>query len=115
MLKRKISEKDFSDVEIVDLTNIFAETECSFLKGKPVFGIKLHKMKGLLGKQIMKGRSFGKELATYVTAVTGLKGIIHSDEQPHPKIKISEREIEYVKTKLKKISNIPETKLKLFD
>ncbi len=97
MLKRKISEKDFAEAEIVGLTQIFSGTECRFLKGKPVFGVKLHKMGGLLGKEVQPERRFGTELAGYVKAITGVKGIVHSDELPA--YEISEREIEHVRHK----------------
>jgi len=96
MKKRKLAEKDF-EVGEFDLGNIFKESDCKFLKGRPVFGIKLHKMQGLLGKEIQPERRFGTELAGYVKARTGLKGILHSDELPA--YGISEREIEQVKHK----------------
>lgn len=97
MQKRKISEKNFSSAEIADLTQVFSNSQCKFLKGKPVYGIKLHKMQGILGKEVQPERRFGTELAGYVKAKTGLKGIIHSDELPA--YEISEREIEHVRHK----------------
>ncbi|MBN2067072.1 MAG: Glu-tRNA(Gln) amidotransferase subunit GatE [Candidatus Diapherotrites archaeon] len=103
MRKRKIGEKELDDFEVADLGQIFAGSECKFLKGKPVFGIKLYKMQGLLGKEIQPGRRFGTELASYVKAKAGLKGIVHSDELPA--YEISEREIEQVRHKCDCIMN----------
>ncbi len=97
MKKRKISAKDFEGEGIFDLSQIFAGSECKFLKGKAVFGVKLHKMSGLLGKEVQPGRRFGTELAGYVKARAGLKGILHSDELPA--YDVSEREVEHVKHK----------------
>ncbi len=102
MQKRGITEKELEE-ETFELSAIFKETECKFLKGKPVFGVKLHKMQGLVGKEIQPERRFGTELAGYVKAKTGLKGILHSDELPA--YGISEREIEHVRHKCNCIMN----------
>ncbi len=103
MKKRKIVKKDFAEVEIASLSQIFAETECKFLKGKQVFGIKLHKMKDILGKEIQPEKRFGTELAGYVKAKAGLKGILHSDELPA--YGVNEREVEHVRHKCNCIMN----------
>ncbi len=103
MKKRKIEAKDFDEAEFVELTQIFSETECKFLKGKPIFGIRLHKMQGLLGKELQPNRRFGTELAGYVKSKAGLRGILHSDELPA--YGVSEREIENVKHKCNCVMN----------
>jgi len=103
MQKRKILEKDFQEEELVELTGIFSESTCKFLRGKKVFGVKLHKMQGILGKELQPGKRFGTELASYVKARTGLKGIVHSDELPA--YDISEREIEQVRYKCNCVMN----------
>ena len=97
MGKRKIAKEDFADAEISNLSQIFAESECKFLKGKQVFGAKLHKMQGILGKEIQPERRFGTELAGYVKSKTGLRGILHSDELPA--YGVSEREVEQARHK----------------
>jgi glutamyl-tRNA(Gln) amidotransferase subunit E len=102
MKKRGISGKELEG-QAVDLTGIFRESECKFLKGRPVFGIKLHKMQGLLGKELQPGRGFGTELASYVKARAGLKGILHSDELPA--YGVTERETEHVRHKCNCIMN----------
>jgi len=103
MLHRKITEKNFEEFDAADLSQIFSHSECKFLHGKSVFGIKLQKMQGLIGKELQPDRRFGTELASYVKARTGLHGIIHSDELPA--YGISERELEQVKHKCDCIMN----------
>jgi glutamyl-tRNA(Gln) amidotransferase subunit E len=66
--------------EMKELSQIFAKTECKFIKGKKVFGLKLKGMKGMLGKEIGLKR-FGSELSAYAKA-GGVTGIIHRDELP---------------------------------
>ncbi|MDD5148187.1 MAG: Glu-tRNA(Gln) amidotransferase subunit GatE [Candidatus ainarchaeum sp.] len=97
LLEKGISEKNFSG-QAVDLNGIFSNSECKFLKGKNVFGLRLEKCKGLLGRETQPGKRFGSELAAYVKAKTGLQGIIHSDELPN--YGISEEEILKVREKL---------------
>ena len=103
MKKRKISGKEFENVKVEELSNIFSGTECKFLKEKKVFGIRLSKMQSLLGKEIQPGRRFGTELAGHVKARAGLKGIIHSDELPG--YGVSEREIERIRQKCDCVMN----------
>ncbi|MFH1664238.1 MAG: Glu-tRNA(Gln) amidotransferase subunit GatE [archaeon] len=82
----------------VDLAEVFENTDCNTIKGKKVFGIKIPKFASLIGKELQEGRRFGTELANYVNAITGLKGIFHSDELP--KYGISEEEVKKTKEKL---------------
>ncbi len=103
MKKRKLVAKDFEEEEIANLSQIFAESECKFLKGKQIFGIKLHKMQDILGKEIQPDRRFGTELAGYVKSKAGLKGILHSDELPA--YGVSEREVEQVRHKCNCVMN----------
>ena len=97
MKNRGLVEKDFEKNELIELTNMFTETECKFLKGKKVFGFKLENMLGLLGKEVQPGRRFGTELAGYVKAKAGLKGILHSDELPS--YGITEKEVQEARQK----------------
>lgn len=94
-LNKKIKNKDeiFSDSKIIDLLNTFKNTNCKFIK-KNVFGFKLKKLKGVLGKEI-GDRRFGSELGDYAKA-SGVGGLIHRDELPN--YGISEKEIEDVCT-----------------
>ncbi len=84
--ERKLKENELI-LNIKSLGDELKETNSSiikgaFKKGYGVFGIKLSKFKGILGKEIQPNRRFGTELASYVKARTKLKGIIHSDELP---------------------------------
>ncbi|MBI5226159.1 Glu-tRNA(Gln) amidotransferase subunit GatE [Candidatus Micrarchaeota archaeon] len=52
-------------------------------EGKAVaMAIKLLFCKGLLGREIMPNHRFGTELSDYAKSKTGIKGIIHCDEDP---------------------------------
>ncbi len=81
LLERGISEKDLF-FDPTDASSFFENTECKFLRGKRVFGIKLKGFAGIVGKEIQPDRRFGTELASNVKARTGLQGILHSDELP---------------------------------
>jgi glutamyl-tRNA(Gln) amidotransferase subunit E len=97
MLAKGISQKNFGS-ETTELSGIFENSQCKFLKGKKVFGLRLEKCKGFFGKEVQPGRRFGTEVASYVKAKAGLQGIIHSDELPN--YGISEEEILEIKQKL---------------
>ncbi len=71
-----------------DLTGIFAATNSGILKGslskgEKVFGLRLEKFRGIIGKELQPGRRLGTEFADYVKTRTGLRGIFHSDELPN--------------------------------
>lgn len=94
---RQIEEKFF------DLSAIFAETRAQMISkamknGAKVFGMLLPAYAGLLGKEVNPNRRLGSELADYARS-TGVKGIIHSDEQME-KYGISDDEISEVRVAL---------------
>ncbi len=68
----------------MDVTNVFKNTKAKILaqqiaaKGI-VIGIRLHKFKGLVGKEIAPDMRLGTEISNYAK-MAGVKGIIHSDE-----------------------------------
>jgi glutamyl-tRNA(Gln) amidotransferase subunit E len=89
-------------VKIYDLTEIFKETKSKLVKtnidnGARVYGIKLDKMKGMIGFEILPNRRIGTEFAD-IAKKFGLKGILHSDELPN--YGISEEEVNNVKRML---------------
>ena len=89
-------------VKIYDLTDIFKETKSKLVKsnienGAKVYGIKLDKMKGMVGFEILPNRRIGTEFAD-IAKKFGLKGILHSDELPN--YGISEEEVNNVKKML---------------
>ncbi|TFG05780.1 MAG: Glu-tRNA(Gln) amidotransferase subunit GatE [Promethearchaeota archaeon] len=90
LIVRKVSEEDLSN-NFIDVTSIFKKTALKFMReaiqsGQKVLAVKLPKMEGILGMNIFPavgetpGVRFGKEIAQKVNNITGLKGIIHSDE-----------------------------------
>jgi len=89
-------------VKIYDLTEIFKETKSKLVKtnidnGARVYGIKLDKMKGMIGFEILPNRRIGTEFSD-IAKRFGLKGILHSDELPN--YGISEEEVKNVKRML---------------
>ncbi|MBI5553643.1 MAG: Glu-tRNA(Gln) amidotransferase subunit GatE, partial [Candidatus Diapherotrites archaeon] len=97
MRLRGISADDFSG-KMTDVSLVFSDSECRFLKGGNVFGVGLGKMKGLLGKEVQPDRRFGTELSGYVKVLCGL-GIMHSDELP--KFGVTQAEVDRVRGLLK--------------
>jgi glutamyl-tRNA(Gln) amidotransferase subunit E len=83
ILNKKFNEKEKEEIfqNQTELTNIFKNTECKFVKGHTVFGIKLNKMKEILGEKVGAKR-FGSELSAYAKA-TGVSGLLHRDELPN--------------------------------
>ncbi len=99
MLDERETEKEDLDSEAIEVTKVFEETKCTFVKkgiekGQKAFAKKLPKFKGILGKVIQPNRRFGTELASYVKAKTGLRGLLHSDELPA--YGIEEKEVDSV-------------------
>jgi len=102
--KRKLSEADIPDNPI-DLSKSMAKTSCGFVakgikSGKKLFGINFKGFKGLFGKELMKDYRFGTEIASKVKSISGLKGLIHSDEDLK-NYKFSDNDIETLKSTLK--------------
>ncbi len=101
MGKRKLTAELFKN-NYQDCKDIFKKTKCKFLitaiKNKEkIMGIKLPRMRGLLEKEVQIGRSFGKELADRVKVITGLGGILHTDELPN--YGITEEEVSILREK----------------
>jgi glutamyl-tRNA(Gln) amidotransferase subunit E len=71
--------------KFIDLTSIFSGTSAQMIakgikSGSRIMGVRLPEFAGLLGAEVNPGRRLGSELADYARS-TGVKGIIHSDEQ----------------------------------
>ncbi len=103
MKKLELSPSDFQE-EVIETSKIFEKTQCKFiqqgLKNKlAVWGMRVKKMHGLWGIEIQEGRRFGTEVANKMGAITGLKGLIHSDEDLK-KYQFSEAEISKVRKSL---------------
>lgn len=68
-----------------DLSKALANTKSTFISkgiksGKKLYGINLSGFKGIFGKELMEDYRFGTEVSSKVKSISGLKGIIHSDE-----------------------------------
>jgi len=69
-----------------DVTGIFSKTNSPLVKkelamGGVVLAVKLNGYAGLLGTELQPGKRYGTELSNYAKHA-GVKGIIHSDEDP---------------------------------
>ncbi len=117
LIVRNFTVDDLS-YECVDVTKIFKKTTLDFMKeaiksGEKVFAVKIPKIEGILRTEILpakgseSGVRFGKEVAQKVNIITGLKGIIHSDEDMET-YTFKKSEI----TALKKVLNIKEPEKK---
>jgi len=105
MKRRNIFEEDFweGNAKAAELTEIFRKTESkiianAFQKEQAVVGVKLGKMRGLLGFELQPNRRFATEIANYLNARTGIGGLIHSDELPN--YGVSNDEIEKIRLAL---------------
>ncbi len=102
MKRRNIFEEDFwgENAKFAELTEIFMKTGSKIIanalqRGLAVFGLKLGKMRGLLGFELQPNRRFATEIANYLNARIGVRGLIHSDELPN--YGISNDEIEKIR------------------
>jgi glutamyl-tRNA(Gln) amidotransferase subunit E len=92
------------DAKSTSLSHLFANTRSKFveqgLKNDHVMlGVKLQHCSGILGEEVQPGRRFGTELSDYAKRASGLKGLIHSDEDP-AKYSLLGQEIESVRKEL---------------
>jgi len=82
LARRGVREEDLK-LDVKDVTEVFRKTRSRLLKQRGderVLAVRLPKFSGILGIEVQPGKRFGKEIAEKVHAVTGLAGIIHSDE-----------------------------------
>ncbi|PSN83576.1 glutamyl-tRNA(Gln) amidotransferase subunit E [Candidatus Marsarchaeota G2 archaeon ECH_B_SAG-G16] len=104
-LKREISSKmqTITFGEITDLSELFSDTRSKMLsealkRSHKILGIKVSGFKGYFAYNVAPGRRFGTELADYVRQLTGVGGLIHSDELPN--YGITQDEVERVRSAL---------------
>ncbi len=81
-IKQELKKKGFTGIEpeIIEVTEIFSNSESRIVKGKKVFALKLPGFGGMLKRKLTPTRTLGNELANYVKVKTGSPGFIHSDE-----------------------------------
>ena len=98
--KRKIDENSINE-EFKDLSELLINTKSNLISkgiksGKKLHGINFRGFKGIFGKDLMEDYRFGTEVSSKVKVISGLKGIIHSDEDLS-KYKFSKEDIEKIK------------------
>jgi len=101
--KKKIDLKDIPEIPI-DLTDTLVKTKSKFIlkgikSGKKIYGINFREFKGIFGKKLMENYRFGTEVSGKVKLISGLRGIIHSDEDLN-KYNFSKEDINKIKEKL---------------
>ncbi|MBN1803408.1 MAG: Glu-tRNA(Gln) amidotransferase subunit GatE [Candidatus Lokiarchaeota archaeon] len=88
----------------IDLSRKLVKSTSKFISngiknGKKIYGVNFPGFKGLFGKELMTDYRFGTEVSSKVKAISGLKGIIHSDENLD-KYKFTEADIKTLKENL---------------
>ncbi len=87
----------------LDVTHIFKNSEFGPAKKGKTYALLVPDFAGFLKTKLTPTKTLGKEIAGYVKAKTGLKGIIHSDEEVG-KYKLN-KEFEQLKKHLKAEKN----------
>jgi glutamyl-tRNA(Gln) amidotransferase subunit E len=72
--------------DIKDVTTAFHDIKTGIIgsalsQGSVVLGVKMPLASGILGKETQPGKRFGTELSDAAKIASGVKGMIHSDEQ----------------------------------
>ena len=85
-LRSKGASVDYP-VHVIDVTELFRETECQILKtsirkGERICAARLPFFAGLVGMQLCPGRRLGTEMADRAKFWGRVKGIFHTDELP---------------------------------
>jgi len=81
---RKLNLKDIPKAP-TDLTDPLKSSSSDFVKqaikdGKKIYGINLTGFNNILGKELTDNYRFGTEISSKVKSISGIRGIIHSDE-----------------------------------
>ena len=105
LLQKGITEKEIEQTGVVEVTDTFTGAEFKYFKkgiesGEIILAKKFPKFKSLFGKIIQPDRRFGTEIASKVKTITGLQGLIHSDEDLFGKYKFTKDQINEVIAKL---------------
>ncbi len=96
--------KAVTSQKVMDVSKIFSDTGCKFVKKaldkkEGVFGFKIEKLAGVIGIEVQPGKRIGTDFSDYAKPVSGIGGIIHSDEELS-KYSFSEDETRDVRKKL---------------
>jgi glutamyl-tRNA(Gln) amidotransferase subunit E len=100
---RKINEDDIP-LNPVDLTSLMAKSSSKFIangikSGKKLYGFNFKGFKDLFGKELTEDYRFGTEISSKVKVISGIKGIIHSDEKLE-KYNLSREDVKKIQNKL---------------
>jgi len=101
--KRQLNESCIPK-ESIDLSKLMEKTKSNFVakgikSGKFLHGLNFKGFKGILGIELMDDYRFGTEISSKVKVISGLKGIIHSDEDLK-KYNFSQEDIKKIQNKL---------------
>lgn len=83
-LKQHFKKANVSQIK--DVSSVFKDTannmmQSAFKKQEGVFGFTLTGMNGIMGKELQPSKRVGTDVSDYAKPVSGIKGIIHSDEE----------------------------------
>jgi len=106
--KRNLDESNVSQSPI-DLTEVALKLNSNFIKegvksNKKLFGINFSGFKGIFGKELMEDYRFGTEVSSKVKSISGLRGIIHSDENLE-KYDLNNKDIKKIRDELQSKEN----------
>ena len=88
-IKEELEKKNLKAEDVParnkDLSKFLAKSKSNFISkgiksGKILFGFKFEGFQGIFGKELMPDYRFGTEVSSKVKSISGLKGLIHSDE-----------------------------------
>ncbi len=108
IIARKINLNDFHG-KIMELSTILKNTKAKFIqkglkKKEEVVGINFKGFRDIFGLELSKNYRFGTEVSSKVKSISGLQGIIHSDEDLR-KHNFSQKEISMLKRELNQEEN----------
>lgn len=107
-IKEEIEKRNLNDSCIpknsIDLSKLMQKTKSNFLakgikSGKTLHGLNFKGFKGIFGIELMDDYRFGTEVSSKVKIISGLKGLIHSDEDLK-KYNFSQEDIKKIQNKL---------------
>ena len=88
-IKEELEKKNLKAEDVParnkDLSKFLAKSKSNFISkgiksGKILCGFKFEGFQGIFGKELMPDYRFGTEVSSKVKSISGLKGLIHSDE-----------------------------------
>ncbi len=99
-LKKELKEKDIKSFksELINLAKVFEDSDSKLVKDKNIYGFVLKNFNNYFKYNLFPEHWLGKELADYVKRITGLGGLLHSDELSA--YGISKKEVNKVRKKM---------------